>query len=134
MEEIKKIQIKIPFKTPTVNHLYFISRWNNMRIITAEAKKLKEEIRDIIQSLNINTKPYQDQELDIIIEIHEDWYTKKGKVKQKDIANREKFLVDAVFQYLELDDRFIFNHKMIKVQDNEEYAIIKVTLSKDPEK
>ena len=38
--------IKIPFKTPTVNHLYF--NWNNRRIMTKEARNLKVEIKELI--------------------------------------------------------------------------------------
>ena len=45
-------------------------------------------------------------------------------MKKKDIANREKFLIDSVFNALGLDDCFIFEHAMRKAQSDEEKAII----------
>ena len=64
--------------------------------------------------------------LRIEVEIHENWFSKKGSVLRKDVANREKFLIDAVFEALDIDDKYIFEHKLIKVQDLEEYSLIKL--------
>ena len=64
--------------------------------------------------------------LSVRVEIYEDWHTKKGAVKKKDVANREKFLIDSVFKALELDDCFIFEHVMRKVQSVEEKAVIAI--------
>ena len=44
------ITIKIPFKTPTINHLY--GQRGVRKFLKPEAKKLREEIREII----INTE------------------------------------------------------------------------------
>ncbi len=118
------IRIKIPFKTPTVNHLYY--HQGNIKILTKEARDIQKQIKDLIEALKINCTPYLDERLSIKILIHEDWYTKKCEVKKKDIANREKFLVDSVFEVLGLNDKFIFEHQMYKVQDKEEYAIIEI--------
>jgi len=46
---------------------------------------------------------------------------------EKDIANRKKFLIDSVFRGLGLDDSFIFEHTMFKVQSEEEKAAITIT-------
>ena len=64
--------------------------------------------------------------LKVVIEVHEDWYTKKQIVRRIDIANREKFLVDSVFNALGIDDKFIFEHTMRKIQDTEEFSIIEI--------
>ena len=65
--------------------------------------------------------------LKVNIKIYEDWYCKNGAVKKKDIANREKFLIDAVFEALCLDDKFIFQEEIVKVQSlHEEKAIINI--------
>ena len=119
------IEIKIPFKTPTVNHLYF--NWKNRRILTKEARKLKDEIAAIV----MKQKPEcfecdQKTQLEVNVLILEDWYTKKGLIARKDIANREKFLIDTVFKALGIDDRLIFKHTMLKVQSNKELAIIRI--------
>ena len=118
------MEIKIPFKTPTINHLYY--HRGNMKIITKEARELKKEIKDIvIKSLPFICVNLNDG-LIVDVEIHENWLTKKGEVKKKDVSNREKFLIDSVFDALEIDDKFIFEQRMKKVQDKEEFSLIKI--------
>jgi len=119
------IHIRIPFKTPTVNHLYTRNHFGN-QCKSSEANKLLKVIKVLVEALNINVTPYLDQRLSIEIVVHEDWYTKRGDVKKKDIANREKFLVDSVFEVLGLEDKFIFDHRMLKIQDSKEYAVIRI--------
>ena len=101
--------------------MYF--NWNNRRILTKEARQLKKEIKEIVNGIPMDI---QEQKLKVEVEIHEDWLTKKGEVKRKDISNREKFLIDAIFDALGIDDKFIFEHTMKKVQSNKEYAHIKI--------
>ena len=117
------IEIKIPFKTPSINHLYF--NWNNRRILTKEARKLKEEIKEHCNFLPNILKGLNDK-LKVEVEIHENWFTKKWEVKRKDISNREKFLIDAIFDALGIDDKFIFEHTMKKVQSESEFATIRI--------
>ena len=66
------------------------------------------------------------KKLKVRVEIHEDWLTKKGEIKRKDVANRENFLIDSVFNALGIDDKFIFEHNIIKCQDSREFSIIKI--------
>ena len=97
-----------------------------MKILTKEARELKEEIKQIVyKSLPFVCSNLNDG-LRVEVEIHENWITKKGEIKKKDIANREKFLIDSVFAALGIDDKFIFEHSMKKVQDDQEFAIIKI--------
>ena len=120
------MKIKIPFKTPTVNHLYG-RHAKGFMFVKQEAKDLKEEIRKIVLKDISLIIPNLNDGLKIEVEIHENWYSKKGTVLRKDIANREKFLIDSVFKALGIDDKFIFEHTMKKVQDQEEFAIIKIS-------
>lgn len=115
--------IKIPFRTPSVNHLYF--NWNNRRILTKEARELKKEIKDICCKMNLNEK-YNDKKLKVNVKIYENWFNKNGTIKKKDISNKEKFLIDSVFDGLGLDDKCIFKHQMIKIQSDKDYSIIKI--------
>ncbi len=118
------MEIKLPFKTPTINHLYW--HRGNIKIMKTEAKELREEIRKIV----IKSLPFVCANLNaglkVDVEIHENWHTKKGDVARKDISNREKFLIDSIFKALDIDDKFIFEHKFLKVQDEEEFALIKI--------
>ena len=104
--------ITIPFKTPTINHLYW--HRGNVKILTSEAKKLREKIEVLCTGM---TEPeIHGIPLKVRVEIHEEWYCQNGSVKKRDIANREKFLVDSVFKAIGIDDKFIFELTMVKVQ------------------
>lgn len=120
------IEIKIPFKTPSINHLHGHNRFGAF-YLKPEAKKLKEEIKEIIINSNFQSCSLEETRLKVIVEIHENWFTLKGKVARKDISNREKFLIDSIFDALGLEDKFIFEHTLVKVQDEKEFSIIKIT-------
>ena len=121
------IKIIIDKKTPSVNHLYGHNRLGHF-YLKKEGKELRkyifEKIKDHISKDEL--KSFQDVKLSVKVEIYENWYTKKGTVKKKDIANREKFLIDSVFNALGLDDCFIFEHIMKKAQSDEEKAVITI--------
>ena len=119
------MKIKITFKTPTVNHLYG-RRAGGFMFVKQEAMDLKKEIKQIVYKSLPFFCPNLNDGLRIEVEIHENWFSKKGSVLRKDVANREKFLIDAVFEALDIDDKYIFEHKLIKVQDLEEYSLIKL--------
>lgn len=120
------IEIKIPFKTPTVNHLYF--NWNGRMIKTKIAKDLDKAIKQLCEDYIVKNIIISGPEtkLKVSIEIHEDWFCKDGRVKKKDLANREKFMIDSIFKGFGLEDKFIFEHEMKKIQDTEEFAIVKI--------
>lgn len=116
----------IPFKTPTVNHLY--GNWRGRVVLKTTAKILREKIFALVDDLDKKEiNKLKDQELLVCVWVHENWYTKKGTVAKKDVANREKFLIDSVFKALDLDDKMIFSHSMMKVQDTKEYASVCIT-------
>lgn len=124
-----QIEIKLPFKTPTINLLYW--HRGNIKIMKTEARKLREEIKEIVIKSLPFFCPNLNAGLKVRVEIHENWFCKNGSVKKKDVANREKFLIDSVFGALGIDDKFIFEHNIIKVQDkNSEFAIIKIEAMK----
>jgi len=118
------IKIKIPFKTPTINHLFW--HRGNIKIMKTEAKKLREEIKEIIINQAFPLFAQEEVPLKVITEIHENWFTKKGLVKRVDVSNREKFLIDSVFDAIGIDDKFIFEHTMKKIQSDKEFAIVTI--------
>lgn len=124
----KMIKIIIDKKTPSINHLYGHNRLGHF-YLKKEGKELREYIlKKVKNKISKNKiKHFQDVKLSVTVEICEDWYTKKGTVKKKDVANREKFLIDSLFEGLGLDDSFIFEHVMKKVQGEDEKAIIIIT-------
>ncbi len=125
--------ITIPFKTPTINKAYW--HHGNIKMITKVAREIREKIIEIV---NADTSQYfkedfplNTKKLAVTIEVYEDWYFKNGNVRQTDIANREKFLIDSIFKALGIDDRYIFMIQMIKKQSKEEKAIIKIEVMDD---
>ncbi|MFW6047382.1 MAG: RusA family crossover junction endodeoxyribonuclease [Candidatus Woesearchaeota archaeon] len=114
------MKIEIPFKTPSINHLYAQRGWR--KFLTKEAKELKKEIHKLIPKDTLDKK----SKLRVIVEIYEDWYTKKGDIKRVDISNREKFLIDSIFDKLKVDDKQIFDHTMRKIQSDEEKAVVTI--------
>lgn len=120
------IEVKIPFRTPSVNNLYGKTFRHNSVYLKQEGKELKKEIAAIINfSIESWDIPFTNK-LSVTTEVHENWLTKKGTVKKKDLANREKFLIDAIFESLGLEDSYIFEHTMRKIQSEKEFAIIKI--------
>ena len=123
------IQIVIDKKTPSVNHLYGHNRMGHF-YLKKEGRDLREYITSLARKIAVQEKEkieeIQDCELTLTVEIWEDWFTKKGTIKKKDIANREKFLVDSVFKGLGLDDSAVFEHTMFKVQSDQEKAVLTI--------
>lgn len=117
-------KIKIPFKTPTINHLYWHK--GNMKIMKTEAKKLRKEIVQICKEVPLGHLGPYEQGLKVITEIYENWRCKDGSIKKKDVANREKFLIDSVFEGLEIDDKFILEQTIRKVQSVQEFAVVTI--------
>jgi hypothetical protein len=127
------MQITIPFKTPSVNHLYF--NFHGRTILSKQGRELKQKIKELIcvkKEDEIKIKVLEKEKIyKVVIEIYENWFYKTGKVKRSDVANREKFLVDAVFEALGIDDRFIFDVTLRKKQSNDEYSKIYVEVIDD---
>lgn len=112
--------IEIKGQTPSVNHLYGHNKFGSVYMKT-EAKKIRAEI---IQNVRLSTskqgfdlKEWKERLLKVKVVIHEDWYSLKHTVKKKDIANREKFLIDSIMEGLGLDDQYIWEHTMIKQEE-----------------
>ena len=82
------IEIRIPFHTPSCNHMYGFRGYR--KFIKPEGKKLREAILLLIKALEIDVSCLKDKKLSVRVFIHENWLTKKGTVARKDISNREK--------------------------------------------
>jgi Holliday junction resolvase RusA-like endonuclease len=118
------IVIEIPLKTLSVNHLYGFK--GHFRFIKKEGREIRNFIQCHIIAQRIDVSEYINKKLKVEVDIYEDWMTKKGEIKRTDLSNREKFLVDSVFEVLKLDDKQIFEHTMRKIQSDKEKFIIKI--------
>tara|TARA_Y100000034_G_C6605269_1_gene263433 strand:- start:14 stop:400 length:387 start_codon:yes stop_codon:yes gene_type:complete len=118
------MELIINKRCPTYNLLYW--HRGNIKIMKSDAKELRAYI---IKCIHEQIAPEEiinltDKKLSIIMEIHENWFTKKDLVKKLDLDNRCKFLIDSVCIGLKIDDKFVFELKMKKVQSKEEKAIV----------
>ena len=120
--EGRMIKIIIPFKTPTVNHLYWHK--GNMKILTTKAREFRKKIEKIINDSSMHLVPKKDAKLKVLVEVHENWLTKVGTIRKKDLMNREKFLIDSVFGTLNTDDKFIYELTMKKIQSEKEFTVV----------
>ena len=88
-----------------------------------QAKDLKEEIsKEALaqaQKQDFDWHHWCDRLLDVKVKVYEDWWTKKDQVKKKDIANKEKFVIDAVMKGLNIDDSHIWRLTLEKVSSEE---------------
>jgi len=110
------MQIIINEKTPTINHLY--GQRGTFKFLKKEAKELRERIIDETvrqsQEQDFETLKWQDKILQVETIVFEDWFTRQNTIKKKDVANREKFLIDSVFKGLNIDDSQIWKNTLIK--------------------
>ena len=89
-----------------------------------EAKEIREEIIAIVEK---ETPSFPlEQPLNVEVEVFENWLTVEGKIKRKDVMNREKFLIDSVFIGLGVDDKYIYNYTIKKIQSDKEKSRIKI--------
>ncbi len=98
-----------------------------MKIIKTSARELRERITGIVNKQNLDPNPDKEYKLKVEVEIHENWLTKKGITKRMDIMNREKFLTDSIFKALGVDDKFIYEYNIKKIQSKTEKAVIKIS-------
>ena len=120
------LTINIPFKTPTINHLYGFRGYH--KFMTKEGRELRKTIIERTKELikYIDMTQYEGRPLEVTIAIHENWFTKKGVVARKDIDNRSKFIQDSVFEALDINDMYVFSHRIRKFQDDDEHAIVMI--------
>lgn len=116
------IKITIPFKTPTTNTLYYVSRGRLVK--SSNGRLFAARIKKIVEDLNLECLSGK---LGVIINVHEDWYCKNGKLKKEDVVNREKLIIDSIFSaFPGMDDSQIFTITLNKVQDSEEFAEVSI--------
>lgn len=89
--------------------------------------KVAREARDkIVRQCEGVKHDLHERHLKVYVEIHEDWFFKNGKPRQADIANREKFIVDSIFKGLGIDDRWVWDIHMKKIDDCKEFALVRI--------
>ena len=109
--------------------------------VTRQGKFLKREalnlrariIEDVKEQIKENLFQ-EDKKLTIGIIFVENWNYKNGEIKQVDLDNRLKFLIDSVFTALDLNDKMIYEIYARKEQSElSEATIITIDEMREPE-
>ena len=108
------LQIKIPCKPLTTNHIYGRSRFGST-FLKKEAKDFKKFVSSLVQS----TIDFKEGKHFISVEYYfylTSLYTKAGKINKKsiDLDNCLKILQDSIFDKLGINDAFVLDQKSFK--------------------
>jgi len=117
---------RIPFLPPSENKMYWVDR-KRQRHLTEEAKKFKTDAKLFMPPMEI---PEQ-VKVDFDVELHGNWYTKKGRFKIKDGQNMMKALIDAIAEKAGCNDCCLWNWAGHKIQSKEECMRISIKLQED---
>lgn len=100
----------LPFP-PSTNSLFRSGIINGrvMRFKTADYRRFEREIKTALQIQKIKT--IKEQKLSAHLYFYAPkliWFTKSGSPRKIDLDNRIKGIIDQLFDYLGLDDKFVF--------------------------
>ena len=83
-----------------------------------EVRQFRSQFKSFLPPWDLGEGPYS-----LSLEFHEDWYTKAGKVKRKDVPNLVKACVDALADRYSFDDSWLWDMMCRKVQSPERVGI-----------
>jgi len=130
---VKQIILKfhLPVKTISVNHLY--GHRGNRKYIKKEGRDLRKVIistilRDI-KGKEEEVCSIRGKKLFVQIQVGDKWLLQDGvSVRRKDLSNIEKFLIDSVFEALDIDDKFIWRLYMEKIVSDTQYINVLIVV------
>lgn len=130
---MKKIEFIIPFFPISINSALTVQRYNrSRRILTKEARQFKENVTRVCEDefdlLWKFVKEIKDNEiLKVEYLFCSRWINKNGTNKKKDVANFEKLLTDSIMGCMKIDDKMIWNIRMIKLHsETKEFVLVKI--------
>jgi len=118
------LQIKIPCKPLTTNHIYGRSRFGSTFL-----KKEAKDFKKIVSSLVKTSIDFKEGKHFISVEYYfylTSLYTKAGRINKKsiDLDNCLKILQDSIFNKLGINDAFILDQKSFKRYGEKDCIIV----------
>jgi Holliday junction resolvase RusA-like endonuclease len=115
-EEVKAIhELEVPMLPPSVNSYWKVAKWGG-RYITPDGIRFK----NLLGAINRGQRVTTTKRLRLVIELHNnEWLTKKGAIRKIDLDNFSKCCCDALFAAIGLDDSFIWELFMFKIEAQE---------------
>jgi len=113
----------IPLAPLSMNAIYQVI-WNQRRTqLKPQARYWKTQAKTYVPSMPaLDTQ----SKLHLTLSFYQDWYTKDGSLKIRDVTNYEKLVVDAISEKLRGDDRLeaqLWEVVRRKVQSMEQVGI-----------
>ena len=121
------LEVTIPTLPPSVNKVYVPvtvrqkghKAFNTIRM-GRDATDWKSQATLFLPPVRLSDRLYK-----IVIEVHTDWYQKDGITpKRRDVDNFVKLVTDTVFQRYHQDDKWVFDSRIIKVQNIEKEKVV----------
>lgn len=98
---------------PTINHCYKVNRWGGRRL-SKDGVDFKRIVAFKIKADGV--KFAGSDKLSLEMELHSPkWLTKKGLIARADVSNLIKISEDALMEALGLDDKNVFELRVLKV-------------------
>jgi Holliday junction resolvase RusA-like endonuclease len=95
------------------------------RVLTPAARAYKEQVAQHVAAARAQGLPKGPLRATLVY-VSPRWYTQEGDIARKDVANREKLVMDAVFQQLRMEDSWVFHLVLEKVHGREEMTVLKL--------
>jgi len=103
----------------SVNKLYYLRQSQYGKQLTVEARNLRARvINDTIEQMH-DRDFAKCLPMNVCIKFYGGWYGKNTAPKRKDIDNPLKFIIDSIFKAFDMDDRYIFNLCVHKIESEE---------------
>ena len=113
---------------PTINHCYKRNKWGGMRLSKdgVDFKRIVAYVAYKVKREALKFSP--SDKLSLEIEFHSPkWITKKGLIARADVSNLIKVSEDALMDALGLDDKNVFELKVLKVPSDKSMLIYRLS-------
>lgn len=118
------LELYIPMMPPSVNNCYKRNRFGGMRLSKdgVDFKRIVAyKVKRDAMKLSLSEK------LSLEIEFHSPkWLTKKGLIARVDVSNLIKIAEDALMEALGLDDKNVFELRVLKVPSSKSMIIYRL--------
>ena len=121
------IEFKVPFIPPSANKIYWIN-YNERRVyLSEEARNFKTAVKSFMPLWEVDPSVY----LRFDISIYDNWYTKEGSVRKRDIQNLDKIIIDACCERLGIGDERVWERTIRKLSDDklkDGFTVVKIEI------
>lgn len=123
-----KLKLRLDGKITSVNKVYNVGK--GRVFLNPEVKAYRAEMKPHVEAAykECGTK-YEGGILKVSAKIYTSYFTKGGEVRRVDVDNTAKQILDTIFPALKIDDSFVFELKLQKVNydKGQPYITVEIT-------